>query len=168
MRTLLLVVAAASVGVVPEAAQSRRTLAALGRFDPPAYAQPLVRSGDPSPVFDDAIAAYGRRQFERAADLLRRMVAADPDDLAANFYLAASLMMTDEVGEAEDRLRAVLSAEPSAFTLPARLVLARALIRQGRLDAADDELSAVARDEGPSARAAGDLLARLRAARTRE
>lgn len=149
------------------AAQSRRTLADLGRFEPPAYADPLTRSDDPSDVFDEALAAYGRRQFDRAADLLRRFVAAAPDDVPANFFLAASLMMTDEVGEAEDRLGAVLNAGDTPFATPARFALAKALIRLGRLDAAERELVRAAGEEGPYARASGDLLPRVRAAKKR-
>ena len=48
--------------------------------------------------------AYESRRFERAADVLRRFVTVEPDDPAGNFFLAVSLMMTDDVGEAEDRL----------------------------------------------------------------
>src|SRR5690349_11539858 len=92
------------------AAQARRTLAELGRLDPPAYAAPLVRGGEPSPVFDEGIDAYRKRQYPRAADVFRRFVTVEPDDPAGNFFLAATLMMTDEVGEADDRLGVVLAA----------------------------------------------------------
>lgn len=163
LRRGLFWIVAASVAVPGAAGQSRRTLAELGRIDPPAYAAPLIRSAQPSDVFEDAIAAYGRRQFDRAADLFRRMVAADPDDTAANFFLAASLMMTDDVGEAEDRLAAVLAADASPFTIPARFVLAKALIRLGRLDAAERELVLVAETQGAYARAAAELLPKVRA-----
>jgi predicted Zn-dependent protease len=155
-------------GASPVAGQSRRALADLGRLDPPAYTAPLVRRGAASEGFDAAMDAYGRRQYERAADLLRRFVAADADDPAANFFLALSLMMTDEVGEAEDRARAVLSAGESSFTLPARFVLAKALIRLGRLADAEHELIIVAGREGPYRAAAGELLPRLRAVKQRE
>ena len=149
-------------------AQSRRTLVELGRVDPPAYAAPLMRSGESSAVFDDAMAAYGRRRFDESAERLRRFVAVEPDDAAANFFLAVSLMMTDDVGEAEDRLNAVLSASETPFTVPARFVLAKALIRLGRLDAAEGELGRAAAADGPYARLAAELLPKVRAARKRE
>jgi predicted Zn-dependent protease len=168
IRRAALVVVVACLGASFAAAQSKRTIAELGRLDPPAYASPLVRTGERSEVFDDAIAAYGARQYERSADLLRRVVAAEPDDVAANFYLAMSLMMTDEVGEAEDRLGAVLAAEPSAFTSPARYVLAKAEIRLRRLDAAERELTVVADSASTYAQPAQALLSKVRAAKRQE
>ena len=164
-----LLLAALAVGIVlPADAQSRRVLAELGRLDPPAYTEPLVHAGDPSEVFDAALNAYKARDFTHAAELLRRRVAAEPDDIAANFYLAVSLMMTDEVGEAEDRLRAVVALEASPFTIPARFVLAKALIRVGRLDEAEHELLVVTKRDGSWARSAAELLPRLRAVKNRE
>jgi len=152
----------------PAHAQSRRALAELGRLVPPPYEAPLLRPGDPSEVFDEAINAYSTRQFDRAAELLRRRVAAEPDDAAANFYLAVSLMMTDDVGEAEDRLRAVLALDASPFTVPARFVLAKAQIRLGRTDDAERELLVVVKKDGPWARSAAELLQRLRDMKKRE
>lgn len=162
-RRACLVVLATVAFAVHAAAQSKRALADLGRLDPPAYAEPLVRSGEPSPVFDEAMTAYGRRQYERVADLLRRYVAAEPDDPAANFYLAVSLMMIDDVGEAEDRLGAVVAAGASPFLNAARFVMAKASIRMGHLDVADRELERLSREEGPFAREAALLQPRVRA-----
>jgi predicted Zn-dependent protease len=164
----LMFVALALGSCRPAHAQSRRMLAELGRLDPPPYETPLVRSGDASDVFDEAIHAYAARQFDHAAELLRRRVAAEPDDAAANFYLAVSLMMTDEVGEAEDRLRAVLALDASPFTVPAHFVLAKALVRLGRLDPAERELLVVVKKDGPWARSAVELLPRVRAMKKRE
>lgn len=164
-RLVVLVVAAfaARAGAV----QSQRELTQLGRVDPPAYAAPLVRSADASEVFEAAMAAYGRREFDAAAALLRRVVVAEPDEPAANFFLGVSLMMIDEVGEAEDRLAAVLAMEASPFTAAARFVRAKALIRLGRLDAAERELLVVGKTDSPYSRAAEDLLPKVRAIRGR-
>jgi len=158
--TLIALLAMAAAGA---AAQSRRALNELGRFDPPAYAAPLVRQGDPSPVFDAAMQAYTRRQYQVCADQLRRAVAAEPDDAAANYFLAASLMMTDEVGEAEDRAAAVIAAGQTPFERAGRFVLAKASIRLGKLDAADRELSALADGADHFALDAAGLLSRVRA-----
>jgi predicted Zn-dependent protease len=143
-------------------AQSRRALADLGRLDPPAYAAPLIRD-NAAPVFDEAIEAYGARQYERAANLLRRFVTQEPDDPAGNFFLAASLMMTDEVGEAEDRLGIVLAANAPPFEMPARFVLAKARIRVGDLAGAERQLSTVKQTDNPYARPAAELLEKIRA-----
>jgi predicted Zn-dependent protease len=149
------------------AAQSRRALAQLGQLDPPRYAAPLVRAGDPAPVFEEGIRAYGQKQYQRAADLFRRFVTAEPDDPAANFFLAATLMMVDDVGEAEDRLGVVLAAGETRFERAARFVLAKAAIRQGNLDAADRELSRLADGADHYALDAAGLLPKVRALKKR-
>lgn len=149
-------------------AQSRRALAELGRLIPPAHAEPLLRSGDPSPVFEEAMTAYARKQYGHAADLLRRFAAVEPDDPAGNFFLAVSLMMTDEVGEAEDRLAAVLAAGQTPFERAARFVMAKAAIRLGKLDVADRELARLALGTDHYALDAAGLLPKVRALAKRE
>ena len=149
---------------LPAAAQSKKTIADLGKLDPPAYAAPLLRAGEPVPLFDDALLAYRGRRYAAAADLLRRFVTREPEDPAANFFLAASLMMTDEVGEAEDRLGVVLSAGETPFEMPATFVRAKAKIRLRELAAAERDLARVAASDDPYARAAAELAGKVRAA----
>ena len=160
---IVLAVLSALLAVAPLDAQSRRALADLGRFDPPAYAPPLVRDGEPLPVFDDAITAYGRKQYEQCANLLRRAVAVEPDDAAANAFLASALMMTDEVGEAEDRASVVLAAGETPFDSMARYVLAKASIRLGKLEVAERELTMLAGGSSQFAPEAAALLPRVKA-----
>jgi predicted Zn-dependent protease len=161
-----LVIAAACVAVA--SAQSRRVLAELGKLEPPLHTGPLERTGEPSLVFDDAMKAYDARQYGRAADVLRRFVTVEPEDPAGNFFLAVSLMMTDEVGEAEDRLGVVLGAGRTPFEYPAHFVQAKASIRLGELDAADRELELVAKSTDAYARSAAELLPKVRAQKRRE
>lgn len=148
--------------------QSRRALAELGRFDPPVYAAPLIRKGDAWPVFESAMQAYVRKHYVDSADLLRRAVTAEPEDPAANFFLAASLMMTDEVGEAEDRIGVVLAGGQTPYERAARLLLAKASIRQGNLEAAERELVSLATGADHYALEAIGLLPRVRALRPRK
>jgi predicted Zn-dependent protease len=145
------------------AAQSKRALNDLGRFDPPAYAGTLVRQGDAWPVFDDAMRAYARKQYQQCADLLRRAVTNEPDDAAANYFLASALMMTDEVGEAEDRAGAALAAGQTPYERAARFLLAKASIRQGKLSAAERELTTLAAGADHFALDAAGLLPRVKA-----
>ena len=171
VRVACVVWAAAVLLPASAAAQSKRALAELGRLTPPAYAAPLVREGDPegvSPAFGDGMRAYGRKQYAAAADLLRRFVAAEPEDPAGNFFLAASLMMTDEVGEAEDRLGVVIGAGQTPFVRAAHFVMAKAAIRQGKLDVAERELTLLAGGEDHHALDAAGLLPRVRALKKRE
>jgi hypothetical protein len=157
-------VCAAVVSFVPVVqAQSKRALNELGRFEPPAYGGPLVRQGDPWPVFESAMQAYGRKQYQDCADLLRRAVTVEPDDAAANVFLASALMMTDEVGEAEDRATAALAAGQTPYERTARYVLAKASIRQGKLSAAERELTTLATGADHFALEAAGLLPRVKA-----
>jgi predicted Zn-dependent protease len=146
-------------------AQSRKALQELGRLVPPAYTDPLVRQGEASAAFDEAIHAYEAKRYPLAADRFRRLIAVDPDDLAGNFYLAVTLMMTDEVGEAEDRLGAVLAAGESPFESAGRFVLAKACIRLGKLDEAEQQLVRVAASPDAWAPPAVELLPKVRALR---
>lgn len=148
-------------------AQSKRALRELGRYEPPPYAASLVRQGDEWPLFESAIKAYTQRQYQETADLLRRGVAADPDDAAANFFLAASLMMTDEIGEAEDRAGAAIAAGQTPYLRPARFVLAKASIRLGKLDVAERELADLAAGSDRFALDSAGLLPKVRALRSR-
>jgi predicted Zn-dependent protease len=148
-------------------AQSKRALNELGRFEPPAYAAPLIRPGDPWPVFEEAMQAYARKQYQQCADLLRRAVTVEPDDAAANVFLASALMMTDEVGEAEDRAGVAVAAGQTAYERTARFVLAKASIRLGKLDAADRELTTLAAGADHFALEAAGLLPRVRALQKR-
>ena len=149
-------------------AQSKRVLNELGRFDPPAYSGALVRQGEAWPVFDDAMRAYARKQYQQCADLLRRAVTVDPEDAAANFFLAAALMMTDEVGEAEDRAGAALAAGQTPYQRAARFVIAKASIRQGKLPAAERELTTLAAGADHFALDAAGLLPRVKALSKRQ
>jgi predicted Zn-dependent protease len=160
---IALAVIPALVAVAPLGAQSRRALTELGRFEPPAYAPPFVRHGEPLPVFEDAMKAYGRKQYDQCAELLRRAVAVEPDDAAANVFLASALMMTDEVGEAEDRVGVVLAAGQTPFDSMARYVLAKASIRLGKLEIAERELTVLAGGTSQFAIDAVALLPRVKA-----
>ena len=109
--------------------------------------------------------AYAAKQFDRAADGLRRVITSDPGNVTANFYLAVSLLMTDDVAEAIDRLHAVIGAGDSPFRQTAGVLLAKALMRTGDLDGATRELESTSRGTGSRAQEANDLLDRLAAVR---
>ena len=159
--------AAALVNPLASFAQSKRALNELGRFEPPAYTQPLIRPGDPWPVFDEAMQAYAGKQYRQCADLLRRAVTVEPEDPAANAFLASALMMTDEVGEAEDRAGVAVAAGQTAYQRLAHFVLAKASIRLGKLDAAERELTMLAGGADHFALDAAALLPRVRALKKR-
>jgi TolA-binding protein len=161
--------------VAPASSTARTTIStvapavlALARVDPPAYAPFPVRSADEQAArFHDAMDAYVQRDFARAADRLRAVVAADSTNVQARFYLGVSLVMTDDARGAADAFRAVAAAGPSPFHDSARLLLAKAEMRAGDLDAAARTLADASRESGPHAAEAAELARQLDAARTR-
>jgi len=144
---------------------SRESLLALTRVEPPAFVPLTLRSADAPQAFDDGMAAYAAQKYQDAAKALERVVAAKPGDVQANFYLAVSLLMTDDVGRAIDRLHVVLDAGDTPFRQTATILLAKGLIREGNLDEAERQLEETSRQSGARAAEARTMLDSLRAAR---
>jgi hypothetical protein len=150
------------MSLVPAAqAQSKRALNELGHFEPPAYSGPLVRQGEPWPVFESAMSADG----SNISSARIRCAARSPSNrmMRRRTAPASALMMTDEVGEAEDRATVALAAGQTPYERTARFVLAKASIRQGKLDAAERELTVLAAGADHLALEAAGLLPRVKA-----
>jgi len=153
--------------------QSRRpapdpALTQIARVAPPVYTPFTVRGGDEGVArFDRAMDAYRGGNFVAAAHELRQVVASDPHNVQAAFYLGASLLLTGSAGDALAPLQAVIAAGQSPFFESARVLHAKALVQTGDLDGADRELVAASRGDTPRAREAADLLRQLRAVRGR-
>ena len=153
--------------------QSRRpalspALTQIARVAPPVYTPFTVRSGDEGIArFDRAMTAYAAGDFRAAAIALRRVVASDPHNVQAAFYLGASLLLSGSAHDALAPLQTVIGAGPSPFFESARLLHAKAVLQTGDLDGAERELDAASQGNTPRAREAADLLRQLRAARGR-
>jgi arylsulfatase A-like enzyme len=130
--------------------------------------EPLAASSAPSPHrLAGAFADYmeGRKLFEerrsteRAAQLLARAVAANPENHKAWFTLGLAQLELQRFAPAADAFRHVL-ASPAAERIPAQLNLAVCLYNLGRPAEALRELEqALARTDGPPG--ALELLVRL-------
>lgn len=144
---------------------SRDALLALARVEPPAFVALTLRSASEPQAFDDAMAAYAAHNYQDAAKDLKSVIAAQPVDVQANFYLAVSLLMTDDVAQAIDRLRVVLGAGDTPFRQTATILLAKARIREGNLDEAERQLEQISSASGARATDARTMLDGLRAAR---
>jgi len=155
----------AATATSPPKPHDREALMMLARVEPPRYVALTLRSADAPSAFDEAMQAYASKKFGEAAVGLRRVVNSEPNDLQANFFLAVSLLMTDDVGAAIDQLHAVLAAGDSPFRQTAEILLAKGLIQTGDLDGAERELERARRLPGSRAQEARDLLGQLRAVR---
>lgn len=112
---------------------SYRHLTALLLIAVPAVAGPL----------DQALERLRDGQAAEAVPLLRQAVTAAPDDLSARYWLAAALVELGDWPNAVAELRVVLEDKPTSA--PSLLLLARALVGQGRRDQAAQVLDAALR-----------------------
>jgi hypothetical protein len=147
-------------------------LVALARIEPPAFLS-LTRRG-PSTPFDTAMARYAAGDYEAAARQLRPLIATAADRAPVRFFLGVSLLMTAEdptprpnaLNEGIGQLRQTLALGDTPYRATASLLLARALIRAGDLDAAGRQLQqtiAMGGDAGAEAQALADRLRSVRA-----
>jgi TolA-binding protein len=131
----------------------------LARFDPPAYAP------DPQgPVprrFQTAIQSYSKADYARAIPELRAAAAAQPELVAARFYLGISLQLSGDSASGIQELRAVILAGETPYLDRARFYLAKALLGRRDIQGAQSELQNIIARHGdlePQARA---LLAQI-------
>lgn len=100
-----------------------------------AFARLLERTPEhPEALTVLGVAAFGRGQASRAVDLLRRAVAAAPEDAAPRHHLARAEEATGHAAAALAQHEAAVRLRPDFFV--ARLYWAEALERAGALDAA--------------------------------
>jgi hypothetical protein len=162
----------ASTAATAPAPTPAPALLALARIEPPAFLS-LTRRG-PSMPFDTAMARYAAGDYEAAARQLRPLIATAADRAPVRFFLGVSLLMTaqgaaprpDALHEGIDELRQTIALGDTPYRGTARLLLAKALIRAGDLDAAADQLEqtiAMGGDAGADAQALADRLRSARA-----
>jgi tetratricopeptide (TPR) repeat protein len=144
------------------------SIQALAAIDPPRYVPFAVRGADDerSRRFESAMRNYVAGDYRRASIGLRRMLADDPSDVEANFFLGIALLMTDDVDGAIQRLRQTVAQGASPFQQTASFDLSKALMRKGDLDAAEQELSRTIDLPGSHGADASNLLKQLRALRS--
>jgi Tfp pilus assembly protein PilF len=77
-----------------------------------------------------------QKQFAQAESTLREVVAAEPDNADANYYLGKALIGEKKYGEAEEFLKKAAETKPEA-----RVALGEAYMMQEKLDQAMNELN---------------------------
>jgi hypothetical protein len=159
---------AAGAQVGPHAGATRTAAApdliALARIEPPQYIPFRVRGADDtaSADFDRGMIDYANANYGEAARQLQVAQSVHPDDAATNFFLGVSLMMIDDAGAAAEALHRTIQLGDSPFRQVASLDLAKALIRQGNVDGARQELNRTIKYRGSHAAEARRLGQQLR------
>lgn len=138
----------------------------LARFDPPDYTAPTLRSStDPArQQFRDAMAAYQSSQYRPALAGFRAAVDLDASAPDSSFFLGICYLLVGETNAGIRSLRSTIALGDSPFLEEAHFYLAKGLLRQNQLIAAQQQLRQVIRlngDRHNEARRLSEQLSRL-------
>jgi tetratricopeptide (TPR) repeat protein len=139
------------------------SLEQLARVEPPPY-QPLTLRGasdEATSRFQAGMARYQRADYPAAVAELRGAATLAPDAAHIRFFLGISHLMAGQDIAAIAELRATTALGDSPYLEEAHWYLAKALLRQNRLAAAEAELRTLIRLQGTGAREARTLLAAI-------
>jgi tetratricopeptide (TPR) repeat protein len=136
------------------------SLEQLARVDPPRYEPPTLRDvpDEATARFLRGMERFGKADYVNAVEDLRRAAESDPDAAHIRFFLGATHLMLGQVDAAIDRLRATVALGDTPFLEDAHFYLAKALLRQKNVNAAQTELKTVVALKGMRSREAQQLL----------
>jgi hypothetical protein len=134
-------------------------IALLARFDPPEY-QPASGALS-SPEFRSAMEHYSRHDYGGALPGLRAAVQARPQSVEERFYLAISLLLTNDRSEGIQVLKDVTGSGNTPYLESARFYLAKALLSEGNLAGADLQLRIIVEMQGKLEKQAQALHAQI-------
>lgn len=138
-------------------------LAEWARITPPPFRPPSLRGPNgESPEFRTAMEHYAQSDYARAMAGLEQAVRLRPGDAAARFFLGACHLLTSRITEGIGRLEETIALGESPYLEEARLYLAKALVRQGRLDEAAAQLQRASELRGDLEDEAREGLRRIR------
>ena len=142
---------------------SEEVMTELAAIEPPPYAPRSLRSPEEEAEdpFAEAMIPYRQGDYLRAADRLEGVVQVHPRNATVHFYLGASYLLTDRPELAITSLGTVLELGEGRYLEWARMYRAKAHLRLGELEAARDDLEAVASQGGELAAIAQGLLDQL-------
>jgi tetratricopeptide (TPR) repeat protein len=136
------------------------SLEQLARVDPAQYEPPTLRD-----VPDEATARflrgmehYRKADYANALEDLRGAAQSDPDAAHIQFFLGVTHLMLGQDDAAIQRLRAAVALGDTPFLEDAHFYLAKALLRQKNVNAAQTELKTVVTLNGIRSQEAQQLL----------
>jgi len=121
-------------------------IALLARFEPPEYE--AAANSDSLPEFRAAMDQYRKRDYAGAAARLRAAVEAHPQSVEARFYLGICLLLTADRPGGIQLLKDVTASGDTPYLESARFYLAKALVGEGNLPAADLQLRVIVEMHG--------------------
>lgn len=135
------------------------TIALLARFEPPEYE--TADKASASPEFQAAMERYRQHDYAGAALGLRAVADAQPQSVEARFYLAISLVLTNDRPAGVQLLKDVTASGGTPYLESARFYLAKALLGEGNLAGADLQLRIIIEMHGKLEKQAQALHARI-------
>jgi TolA-binding protein len=132
----------------------------LAAFEAPAY----VAERNPPKPFQAAMALYVKRDYAGAALALRAVTDAQPNFVAAKFYLGVSLLLAGDRIAGIQELRALTMAGDGPYLEPARFYLAKGLIAEHDIARAQQQLEDLIAQHGDLEKQATVLLSQIRPA----
>jgi hypothetical protein len=145
------------------ASPSAVPIAVLARVDPPIYL-PLSLRGprdEAAERFGTAMTRYAEKDYAGAIPDLRAAVGLNPKAPHALFFLAICELLTSHIDPAVEGLQKTIALGESPYLEEAHFYLAKARLRQNRLQDARDELTRTVERRGRLERGARQLLAQL-------
>ena len=110
----------------------------------------------------DALQQYDAENFKAALKLLQEILAAEPNNAAANFYAGVSYLKVEESERAVASLQKVIALDDSKFSEPAEWYLALAYLQKNDMEQTRAMLNDLIAQERVYKEQATKLLERLR------
>ena len=136
-------------------------IALLARIEPPEYLPPPAGSMPVSREFRAAMEPYGHGDYALAVSGLRSVTEKQPQFVEARFYLAISLLLSNDRSAGIQELQTVIAAGATPYLEPARFFLAKALLGDHNISGADQQLRIVAEMHGKLEKQAQVLHAQI-------
>ncbi|MGH7598248.1 MAG: tetratricopeptide repeat protein [bacterium] len=123
---------------------------------------PSVRGELTEGKLQNAMQQYDAGNFKAALKLLQEILAAEPDNAAANFYAGVAYLKVEDSERAVTGLQKVITLNDPKFSEPAEWYLALAFLQQDDLEKTRAMLEAIIATEHLYKEQAAKLLERLR------
>jgi TolA-binding protein len=133
----------------------------LARIEPPVYEASAADPAKDSPEFRAAVEHYQKRDYAAAIPGLRAGTQAQSPSVAARFYLAICLLLTDDRPAGAAQLQAVIAAGDTPYLETSRFYLAKALLGGRNITGAERQLHKVVEMHGNLEKQAQVLLAQI-------
>lgn len=133
----------------------------LAKIQPPPYEASAAEKAVPSPEFRAAMQHYQQGDYAGAVPGLRAATETQPPSVAARFYLALCLLLTNDRPGGIQLLKDVTAAGNTPFLESARFYLAQALLGDHNVYGADLQLRIIVEMHGKLEKEAQSLHAQI-------